>query len=46
MITIILYGVLGGALSFIGLSVLEKPLEFFLILGLVIAISLSSKNDL
>lgn len=42
MIGIILYGLLGVALSAAGVGVLEKPWQFFVILALVIAIDLQS----
>ena len=38
----LLYGLLGVMLSIAGVPVMEKPVEFFLILGLVIAIDVTS----
>jgi len=39
---LLLYGLLGVALSFAGVPVTEKPLEFLVILGLVLAIDITS----
>ena len=39
---LLLYGLLGVALSFAGVPVTEKPLELLVILGLVLAIDITS----
>ena len=38
----LLYGLLGVALGFSGVGVLEKPLEFLLIMSFVVAIDITS----
>ena len=43
MLGIILYACLGIALAASGVGVMEKPWQFFVIMGLVIAIDLTSK---
>lgn len=43
MLGVVLYALLGMVLSHAGVSVTEKPLEFFLILGLVVAIDINTK---
>ena len=39
---LLLYGLLGVALSFSGVDVVQKPLEFLVILGLVLAIDITA----
>lgn len=45
MISIILFGVLGGALHWAGVSILQKPVEFLVILAIVIGIALANKFE-
>jgi len=45
MISIILYGVLGIALNWAGVSILQKPVEFLVILAIVVGISLANKFE-
>lgn len=39
---IILYGILGVALNWAGVGIFDKPLQFLVILGLVIAIDVTT----
>ena len=39
---LLLYGLLGVALGFSGVDVVQKPLEFLVILGLVLAIDITA----
>ena len=43
MLGVVLYALLGMVLAHAGVGINEKPLEFFLILGLVVAIDLSTQ---
>ena len=43
MFQMFLYGVLGAALSFMGIGIIEKPLECLVILSLTMAIDVTSK---
>ena len=42
-ISIILYALLGCALAAAGVGVVEKPWQFFVIMGLVVAIEVTGK---
>lgn len=42
ILSIILYGILGTVLAWSGISVMDKPMEFCVILGLVIAIDITT----
>lgn len=42
LVSIILYSLLGGALSACGIPVMDKPGEFFMIMGLVMLIDVNS----
>lgn len=44
MITAILYAALGVALGASGVGILEKPWQFIVILGLVMAIDYNGRN--
>jgi hypothetical protein len=39
----LLYGILGASLTFMGIGILDKPLEFILILALVMLININAK---
>ena len=43
MLNLILYGLLGVALSAAGVGLFDKPWQFFVILALVVGIDLSSR---
>lgn len=42
ILSIVLYGILGMVLAFAGINVMDKPLEFCMIMGLVVAIDVST----
>jgi hypothetical protein len=39
----VLYGILGASLTFMGIGLLDKPIEFILILALVMLINLNAR---
>lgn len=44
--SLILYALLGTALAASGVGVMEKPWQFFVIMGLVLAIDINAKGNL